>query len=40
MNTWRRFVTSGVAFSFAVVGATGIIFQFFFKSHVLENIHG
>jgi hypothetical protein len=40
MNGWRKFITSGVAFSFAVVGATGVIFQFFFKNHVLEHIHG
>ena len=40
MNKSRKFVTSGVGFTFVVVGATGVIFKFFFKNHVLEQIHG
>ena len=40
MNRYRKFVTSGVGFTFLVVGVTGVIFQFFFKNHVLEQIHG
>jgi len=36
----RQYVTTGVGFSFLVVGATGIVFQFFFKTKPLENIHG
>ena len=40
MNQYRRFVTSGVGFTFVVVGTTGVIFQFFFKNHFLEQIHG
>ena len=40
MNKYRKFVTSGVGFTFVVVGVTGVIFKFFFKNHVLEQIHG
>jgi hypothetical protein len=40
VNRYRKFVTSSVGFSFLVVGTTGVIFKFFFKNHVLENIHG
>ena len=40
MNRYRQFFTSGVAFTFLVVGVTGIIFQFFFKTKLLEEIHG
>ena len=40
MNNLRKFVTSGVGFAFVVVGVTGVIFQFFFKNHPLEQIHG
>jgi hypothetical protein len=37
---YRKFVTSSVGFTFVVVGATGVIFKFFFKNHALEQIHG
>lgn len=40
MNKYRQFFTSGVAFTFLVVGVTGVIFQFFFKTKLLEEIHG
>jgi hypothetical protein len=40
VNRYRQFFTSGVAFTFLVVGVTGIIFQFFFKTKLLEEIHG
>ena len=40
MQKYRKFVTSGVGFTFLVVGVTGVIFQFFFKNRVLEHIHG
>lgn len=40
MNKYRKFVTSSVGFTFVVVGITGVIFQFFFKNHVLQEIHG
>jgi len=40
MNTSRKFVTTSVAFTFAIVGVTGVIFQFFFKNQVLEKVHG
>jgi len=40
VNKYRQFFTTGVGFTFVVVGITGIIFQFFFKNHVLEEIHG
>lgn len=40
MNKYRKFVTTGVGFTFVVVGSTGVIFQFFFKSHFLEKLHG
>lgn len=40
VNRYRQFFTSGVAFTFMVVGVTGIIFQFFFKTKLLEEIHG
>ena len=40
MTRYRKFITSGVAFTFLVVGTTGIIFQFFFKNHLLVQIHG
>jgi hypothetical protein len=40
VNNYRQFFTSGVAFTFLVVGVTGVIFQFFFKTHLLEEIHG
>ena len=40
MNKYRKFITSSVGFTFLVVGVTGVIFQFFFKTPVLEHIHG
>ncbi len=40
MNRYRKFVTSSVGFTFVIVGITGVIFKFFFKNHVLEQIHG
>jgi hypothetical protein len=40
MQRYRKYVTSGVGFTFLVVGVTGVIFQFFFKNRVLEHIHG
>jgi hypothetical protein len=40
MNKYRKFITSSVGFTFMVVGFTGIIFKFFFKTHPLEEIHG
>ena len=40
MNRYRQFFTSGVGFTFVIVGITGVIFQFFFKNHFLEEIHG
>ena len=40
MNRYRQFFTSGVGFTFVIVGITGVIFQFFFKNHFLEQIHG
>jgi hypothetical protein len=40
MSKYRKFITSSVGFCFAVVGVTGIIFKFFFKTHPLEQIHG
>jgi hypothetical protein len=40
VNRYRQFFTSGVAFTFLVVGVTGVIFQFFFKTKLLEEIHG
>jgi hypothetical protein len=40
LHKHRKFVTTGVGFTFLVVGITGLIFKFFFKNHVLEDIHG
>ncbi len=40
MSKYRKFVTTGVGFTFLVVGITGVIFRFFFKNHALEEIHG
>ena len=40
MNKSRKFVTVGVGFAFGVVAITGVIFQFFFKTKPMENIHG
>lgn len=40
MNKYRKFITTSVGFTFLVVGITGVIFQFFFKTQVLEHIHG
>lgn len=40
MPSYRKFVTSSVAFTFAVVAFTGLTFKFFFKTHRLEQIHG
>lgn len=39
MTGTRRFVTMAVAFTFAIVAVTGIVFQFFFKTRTLEHIH-
>ncbi len=39
MSKFRRFVTSGVGLTFLVVGATGVLFQFFFKTRPLVQIH-
>lgn len=39
MNSYRKYITSGVAFSFLVVGSTGLFLKFFFKNHPIENIH-
>lgn len=38
-NQLRKYITSTVGFTFAVVGVTGVIFQFFFKNPVLTSIH-
>ena len=40
LSKYRKFVTTGVGFTFVVVGITGLIFKFFFKTPILENIHG
>lgn len=40
MNRYRRFITSSVAFTFIIVGVTGVIFKFFFATHLLVDIHG
>ena len=40
MTGTRKFVTTGVGFTFVVVGSTGILFQFFFKNPTLLSIHG
>jgi hypothetical protein len=40
MSGTRKFVTTGVGFTFVVVGTTGILFQFFFKNQTLTSIHG
>lgn len=40
LKQYRKYVTSSVGFTFLVVGATGMIFKFFFKTHTLEEIHG
>lgn len=39
MRGFRKFVTSGVGFSFVAVGLTGVFFKFFFKTHSLVEIH-
>lgn len=39
MNRYRKFVTSGLGFCFAVVGSSGLFFQLFYKPHTLEEIH-
>lgn len=39
MSKFRRFVTSGVGLTFLVVGVTGVLFQFFFKTRPLVQIH-
>jgi len=39
MSKFRRFVTSGVGLTFLVVGATGVLFQFFFKTRLLVQVH-
>lgn len=36
----RKYISTAVAFSFVAVGLTGVCFQFFFKNHFLEEIHG
>src|ERR1700677_1355796 len=36
---YRKFFTSTVGFTFAVLGTTGVIFKFFFKNHTLTEIH-
>jgi hypothetical protein len=40
MNESRKFITSGLGFTFAIVGTTGVIFKLFFKNKLLESIHG
>lgn len=40
LSKYRKFVTTGVGFTFVVVAVTGLIFKFFFKTPILENIHG
>ena len=40
MKKYRKFITSAVGFTFLVVGTTGVTFRFFFKNHVLQDIHG
>jgi len=40
LTTYRKYFTAAVALTFVVVGGTGILFQFFFKTHTLEDIHG
>ncbi len=39
MNEYRKLVTSGLGFTFMVVGITGIVFKFFIKNHALEQVH-
>ena len=39
MKNNRRFITMGLAFTFAVVAVTGIILRFFFKNHMVEETH-
>ena len=40
MHRYRKWVTTGVAFTFVVVGVTGVCFKLFFRNHTLEEIHG
>jgi hypothetical protein len=40
INKSRRFVTTSVAFTFLVVASTGVLFKFFFKTRLLEGVHG
>ena len=40
MNKLRSYITVGVGFCFLVVAITGVIFEFFFKTKFLENVHG
>jgi hypothetical protein len=39
MTTYRKLVTVAVGITFVVVGATGVLFQFFFKNHYLMQLH-
>lgn len=39
MSKFRGLVTSGTGFTFLVVGVTGVIFQFWFKTRPLLAIH-
>ena len=40
MKKFRKFITTGVGFTFLVVGTTGVIFKLFFVNYTLEEIHG
>lgn len=39
-SKYRKFITTAVGFCFLVVGVTGVIFQFWFKNNILQDIHG
>lgn len=39
MNKYRKYITSGVGFTFLIVGVSGVIMQFFFKNQVINHIH-
>ncbi len=39
MNNLRKYFTTATAFSFFLVGGTGLYFKIFSKNHTLEEIH-
>jgi cadmium resistance protein CadD (predicted permease) len=39
MNNLRKYFTTATAFSFLLVGGTGVYFKLFSKNHTLEEIH-